>query len=71
MKLRDAISLYAPRSDRNARNRPDIYARFILNRTDGVSLNTRLREFNEEQQIQMLVAMEQFEGFKSGRMDRI
>ena len=69
--LRDAIALYAPRSDRNARNRPDIYARFILNRTPGVTLNTRLRNFNEDQQNRMLMAMEQFEGFKPGRIDRI
>ena len=68
MSLIDALSLYAPVSDNN---RPDIYSRFILRRIPGVTFNTRLRDFNREQQGQMLAAMQQFEGHKAGRIERI
>lgn len=66
--LRDAISLYAPASDNN---RPDIYARFIMRATPGVTLSTRLKDFNHIQQEQMLRAMERFEGWKPGKVVRI
>lgn len=71
MTLSEAISYYAPSSDPNANNRPDIYARFILKRVPGVTLNTTLKNFNELQQDQMLMAMEKFEGFKIGKIERI
>jgi len=66
--LIDALSLYAPRSDNN---RPKIYARFVMRSVPGVSLHTTLRDFNNEQQEAMLSAMERFEGFKVGKIERI
>ena len=68
MRVREAMSLYAPRSDNN---RPDIYARYIVARVPGISLDTRLRDLSETQQNQMLHAMERFEGYRPGRIDRL
>jgi hypothetical protein len=71
LKLIDAMSYYAPVNDPRASNQPRVYARFIVNRVDGISLNTRLRDMNEHQQEQMLRAMEIFEGYRVGRIERI
>lgn len=71
LSLKRALSYYAPVSDPDANNRPDIYARYIVRRVDGVTLNTKLRDFNNTQQDQMLHAMERFEGFKPGRIERV
>lgn len=69
--LLDAISLYAPSNDPNANNKPHIYARYIMKRTPGVTLSTRLKDFTLEQQEAMLYAMEKFEGFKIGKVTRL
>jgi len=71
LSLSKALSYYAPVNDPHARNRPDLYARFIMNRTPGVTLDTILREFSPLQQNQMLTAMEQFEGFKEGTTQKL
>jgi len=68
LTIREALSYYAPRGDNN---NPDRYARFIVNRTQGVSLETRLRNMNDMQQEQMLTAMEKFEGWKPGKITRL
>ena len=68
LSVSEAMTYYAPRGDNN---RPDIYARYIVNRVPGITLRTKLREMNEVQQEQMLLAMERFEGYKVGRIDRL
>lgn len=68
LTLRDALSYYAPRSDGN---RPDVYARYVAKRTPGISIYTRLRDMDRNQQEHVLNAMQQFEGYRPGKIVRI
>ena len=68
MTVLQALNLYAPASDNN---NPLRYARFIVNGTPGITLETRLRDMNDMQQEKMLSAMERFEGWKPGKIQRL
>lgn len=60
------IRVYAPVNDPNAKNEPERYARWIAQKT-GVSVNTELAALTAPQRTKLILAMEQYEGFKVGK----
>lgn len=63
--IAEAIAIYAPVSDPDAKNDPIAYANFI-SRKIGVHSGTVLRDLNDLQRVKMMFAMHQMEGFKVG-----
>jgi hypothetical protein len=63
--ITEAMSIYAPVSDPDAKNDPIAYANFVA-RKIGVSPGVELSSLNPLQRIKMLFAMHQMEGYKEG-----
>lgn len=69
LSIAETMKYYAPVGD--GQNNPAIYSRYVVNRVNGVTLDTKLRDMTPTQQDQMLVAMERFEGWRPGKVTRI
>jgi hypothetical protein len=63
--IADAMAIYAPVNDPNAKNDPVAYSNFLARKL-GVHPSTKLVELSDVQRWSILIAMQAYEGYKIG-----